>query len=83
MKQISVCGLFVLNKKLIELSKKFGIPLVATNDNHYIKHDDAEGQEILLCIGTQTTIDTPNRKLSMMGSPVRPAIFIARLISGT
>lgn len=58
-----------LNKKLIELSKKFGVPIVATNDNHYIRNDDAEAQEILLCIGTQTTIDTPGRKLSMIDSP--------------
>ncbi len=58
-----------LNKKLIELSRKFGIPVVATNDNHYTKREDAEAQEILLCIQTQTTIDTPNRKLSMMDSP--------------
>src|SRR3972149_11911531 len=58
-----------LNQKLIDLSKKYGVPLVATNDNHYINHDDAEAQEILLCIGTQTTIDTPNRRLSMITSP--------------
>lgn len=65
-----------LNKKLIELSKKYGTPLVATNDNHYINRDDAEAQELLLCIGTQTTIDTPNRKLSMLSSPgfyIKPA----------
>jgi DNA polymerase-3 subunit alpha len=58
-----------LNQKLLVLSKKYGVPIVATNDNHYISKSDAEAQEILLCIGTQTTIDTPNRKLSMMGSP--------------
>ncbi len=58
-----------LNEKLIALSKKYAVPIVATNDNHYIKKDDAEAQEILLCIGTQTTIDTPNRKLSMLSSP--------------
>ncbi len=58
-----------LNQKLIEISKREGIPLVATNDNHYINKDDAQAQEILLCIGTQTTIDTPNRKLSMIDSP--------------
>ena len=59
----------LLNGKLISLSEKYGIPIVATNDNHYIRHDDAEAQEILLCIGTQTTIDTPNRGLSMIDSP--------------
>ena len=58
-----------LNEKLLKLSKRFGVPIVATNDNHYIDKNDAEAQEILLCIGTQTTIDTPNRKLSMLSSP--------------
>ncbi len=59
----------VLNPKLITMSRKLGIPLVATNDNHYTMRDDAEAQEILLCIQTQTTIDQPNRKLSMIDSP--------------
>lgn len=58
-----------LNKKLIGLSRKYGIPLVATNDNHYIRNADAEAQEILLCIQTQTTIETKDRKLSMIDSP--------------
>ncbi|MBI2195795.1 MAG: DNA polymerase III subunit alpha, partial [Candidatus Levybacteria bacterium] len=58
-----------LNEKLIEMSKKLGIPLVATNDNHYTYSSDAKAQEILLCIQTQTTIDTPNRRLSMIDSP--------------
>lgn len=58
-----------LNEKLIALSQKLGIPLVATNDNHYVNKSDAEAQEILLCIQTQTTIDTKNRKMSMISSP--------------
>jgi DNA polymerase-3 subunit alpha len=58
-----------VNDKLIEMSKKLGIPVVATNDNHYTKKDDAQGQEILLCIQTQTTILDKNRKLSMVSSP--------------
>lgn len=58
-----------LNEKLISYSKKFGVPLVATNDGHYIAKQDAEAQEILLCIQTQTTINTPNRRLSMIDSP--------------
>jgi len=59
----------ILNEKLINLSQKLGLPLVATNDNHYIFKEDAEAQEALLCIQTQTTLDTPNRKLSMISSP--------------
>ncbi|MBI4080361.1 MAG: DNA polymerase III subunit alpha [Candidatus Levybacteria bacterium] len=58
-----------VNKKLLKLSKKLGIPLVATNDNHYTTKSDAEAQEILLCIQTQTTILDKNRKLSMISSP--------------
>src|ERR1035437_7977442 len=58
-----------LNVKLIEMSKNLGIPLVATNDNHYVYNTDAEAQEALLCIQTQTTVDTPGRKLSMISSP--------------
>ncbi len=58
-----------LNIKLIELSKKLGLPLVATNDNHYIRPDDAQAQEALLCIQTQSTLDQKGRKLSMISSP--------------
>jgi len=58
-----------VNEKLLKLSKKLGIPIVATNDNHYTKPDDAEGQEALLCIQTQSTLLDTNRKLSMVSSP--------------
>ena len=40
------------NQKLIELSKKLDIPLVATNDAHYLKKEDAYNHEVLLCIQT-------------------------------
>jgi DNA polymerase-3 subunit alpha len=59
----------ILNTRLIEMSKKMGIPLVATNDNHYVTSSDADAQEALLCIQTQTTVETKGRKLSMIGSP--------------
>ncbi len=47
--------------KLYELAKKFDLKLVATNDVHYVNKKDAKLQEILLCIGTKTTLDDPNR----------------------
>ncbi len=59
----------IANKKLLSLSKKLGIPVVATNDNHYTRKEDAEAQEVLLCIQTQTTLLDKNRKLSMIDSP--------------
>jgi len=58
-----------VNKKLLKLSKKLGIPVVATNDNHYTQKEDAEAQETLLCIQTQTTLLDKDRKMSMIGSP--------------
>ncbi len=54
----------IVNKKLIDYSKKFGIPLVATNDNHFIYPEDAEAQNALMCIQMQTTVDEKNKKLS-------------------
>lgn len=58
-----------VNEKLIELSRKLGLPLVATNDIHYVMPEDAEAQEILLCVQTQHTILEKNRPLSMIASP--------------
>jgi DNA polymerase III subunit alpha len=68
-KHLNVIDQDELNEKLIALSEELGIPIVATNDNHYIQKSDARAQEILLCIQTQNTIDTKNRKLSMLDSP--------------
>ncbi len=50
--------------QLIRLSKETGIPLAATNDCHYIKKEDAEYQQILMCISTGTTVNDPD-KMSM------------------
>ncbi len=51
----------IINSKLFEFSKELDIPLVATNDVHYINKEDAYLHEILLCIGTGKTLDDPNR----------------------
>lgn len=58
-----------VTKKTVRLAKKLGLPLVATNDIHYVNADDAEAQEILLCVQTQRTILEKNRPMSMIGSP--------------
>lgn len=57
------------NKKLLSLARKFGTPIVATNDIHYVRAEDAEAQEVLLCVQTQHTLLEKNRPLSMIGSP--------------
>ncbi len=58
-----------VNKSLISLSRRFDVPLVATNDVHYLDKDDAYAQEIMLCIQTQRTILEKNRPLSMYDVP--------------
>ncbi len=68
-KHIDVKDQDSLNQKLINLSEKLSIPIVATNDNHYIYPQDAEAQEALLCIQTQTTLNDKDRRLSMISSP--------------
>ena len=50
-----------INPSLIKLSKETGIPLVATNDVHYLEKEDAEIQDVVVCISTKKTIDDPNR----------------------
>ena len=42
----------VLNKEIVEIGRKLGIPLVAANDTHYLRQNDANAQDILLCIGS-------------------------------
>jgi DNA polymerase III subunit alpha len=50
-----------VNRELVRLSKETGIPLVATNDCHYLHHDDAHAQEVLLCIQTGKTMSDEHR----------------------
>ena len=50
-----------INPHLVRLSKESGIPLIATNDCHYLHHDDAHAQEVLLCIQTGKTMSETNR----------------------
>ncbi len=50
-----------VNRDLLRLSKETGIPTVATNDCHYLHHEDAHAQEVLLCIQTGKTMGEANR----------------------
>lgn len=50
-----------VNEALIRMSEETGIPLIATNDVHYIHRNDAKAQEILICIQTGKTIEDTDR----------------------
>jgi len=51
----------IVNEKLREYSKKFGIKLVATNDVHYLMKEDAEMQDVMMCVAMQKFVDDPDR----------------------
>lgn len=55
------------NTKLVELGRKHGVKLVATQDCHYIDKDDTEAQDVMVCIGTGNTVESPDR-LDMRGN---------------
>ena len=51
-----------------EVSRRTGIPLVITNDSHYVRAEDAEAQDIMVCIQSGKTVDQPDR-LKMIDHP--------------
>jgi len=51
----------IANEALIKISKKHNIPLVATNDTHYVKEEDAEAQDVLMSVQTDKRISDQNR----------------------
>ena len=50
-----------VNVGLLRMSRETGIPLVCTNDAHYVRREDAENHDVLLCIQTGKTVDDENR----------------------
>ena len=50
-----------INEGLKKIHEETGIPLVVTCDGHYIKHEDQDTHEVLLCIGTASNLSDPNR----------------------
>ncbi|MFC1967210.1 DNA polymerase III subunit alpha [Chloroflexota bacterium] len=55
-----------VNQHLIKLGQELDIPLVATNDTHYINREDAYAHDLLLCIGTNSTV-TDEKRIKMEG----------------
>ncbi|MGH7254663.1 MAG: DNA polymerase III subunit alpha, partial [Nitrospirales bacterium] len=49
------------NRGLVEIHHKLGIPLVGTNDCHYLKKEDARPHDVMLCLQTGKTLHDPNR----------------------
>ncbi len=52
---------FELNRQLTEIANQLGLKTIATNDFHYLTQEDAQAQDIMLCIGTNSTINQEKR----------------------
>ena len=50
-----------VNRQLLQIHNETGLPLVCTNDCHYLAPEDAESHDVLLCIQTGRLVDDPNR----------------------
>ncbi len=50
-----------VNQGVMRIARETGIGLVVTNDAHYLRKEDAQMQDVLLCIQTGKTVDDPNR----------------------
>ena len=50
-----------VNQGIMRIARETGLPLVVTNDAHYLRREDAAMQDVLLCIQTGKTVDDPNR----------------------
>ncbi len=51
----------LVNKHLIELSKKLNVKLIATNDSHFVNKEDAQAHDLLVCLSTGKDFDDPKR----------------------
>ena len=50
-----------VNQGVMRIARETGLPLVVTNDAHYLRKEDARMQDVLLCVQTGRTVDDPNR----------------------
>ena len=50
-----------INQAIIEISEKTSLPMVVTNDSHYVRREDSEAQDILTCIQTNSSVKDPKR----------------------
>ena len=50
-----------VNQGITRIARETGLPMIVTNDAHYLRREDATMQDVLLCIQTGKTVDDPNR----------------------
>ncbi len=58
----------LVNESVVKLSRELGIPLVATNDAHYINREDARAQDVLVCVATGKQV-SETKRIRMVDAP--------------
>ena len=53
----------IVNTDLLRMSQETGIPLVCTNDSHYVRAEDWEAHDVLICMQTNQVVNNPDRKM--------------------
>ena len=73
----------LIQSNLVKLEQELGIPLVATNDSHYLCEDDAHAQDVMVCIQTGKSINDTNRlKFANNQFFVKSPAEMAKIFSG-
>ncbi len=73
----------LIHANLVKLEQELGIPLVATNDSHYLCEDDAHAQDVMVCIQTGKSINDTNRlKFANNQFFVKSPAEMAKIFSG-
>ncbi len=68
-----------IRAKTLDLARRTGIPVVATNDCHYLEKDHTDAQDVLICIQTGKTVDEANRMKALAGLHFRDPAEMAAL----
>ncbi len=58
----------VVNEGIVKLSREMGIPIIATNDAHYINREDASAQDVLVCVATGKQV-SETKRIRMVDAP--------------
>jgi DNA polymerase-3 subunit alpha len=76
-------GQDALNQQIVALARELDLPLVATNDSHYVRPEDSRAHDILLCIQTNATVNQENRmRLETSEFYLRSGAEMARAFPG-
>ena len=67
-----------VNQGVLRIARETGLPLVVTNDAHYLRKEDAAMQDVLLCVQTGKTVDEENRSAGRLQACLMLCVLVCR-----